>query len=72
MSTVRAKFKVDFVTKSTETATVSLSPVFGNSEENKKFFKYTPGGKIEMQVVNHETADKFTPGKEFYVDFTEA
>lgn len=71
-TTVRAKFKVDAVTKSADQASVTLSPVFNGSDENKKFFKYTPGGKIEMQIVSHETADTFVPGAEYYVDFTKA
>ena len=69
---VRAKFKCDFVQKFEDTAIVSLLPVTNGSEENKKFYKWTPGGSIGLNVVSHETANRFVPGKEYYVDFTEA
>lgn len=39
------------------------------TEENKRFHKYTPMGKIEMTVDNPNVS--FEPGKEYYVDFSE-
>ena len=69
---VRAKFKCDFVSKFTDTATVNMVPVTNGSEENKSFYKWTPGGSIILQGISHTVADKFVPGKEYYVDFTEA
>jgi hypothetical protein len=70
---VRAKMKVDAVTYAAgEMCTVVLSPVINGSDENKTFYKFTPGGKVEMQVVAPETAKQFEPGKEYYVDFTPA
>ena len=71
--TVRAKFKVVKVTE-TEGGlkTASLQPVMGGSEENKEFFKWTPTGSIDLGAMNPVAADQFTPGKEFYVDFTAA
>lgn len=53
-------------------AKIVLSPVTGGSEENKKFFKWTPSGRIELGVVNAEAAALFEPGKEYYIDFTPA
>lgn len=67
---VRAKFKCNSVGYFPDTCTVSLSPVTNGSDENKEFFKYTPGGNIEMSVVSKATADMFEPGKEYYVDFS--
>lgn len=70
---VRAKFIVDSVSKTRfGMNSVRLAPVCNGSEENKEFFKWTPGGSIELQVVNDETAAKFEPGKEYYVDFSPA
>ena len=67
---VRAKFKCNSVGYYPDTCTVSLSPVTNGSDENKEFFKYTPGGNIELSVVSKETANMFEPGKEYYVDFS--
>ena len=70
---VRAKFKVRRVPKfEGDGAKVILTAVHSGSEENKTFFKYTPSASIDLQTVNPEAAAQFTPGKEFYVDFTEA
>jgi hypothetical protein len=51
---------------------ITLSPVTSGSDENKAFYKWTPGGSIELSTVNTEASKQFDPGKEFYVDFTEA
>jgi len=73
MSTVRGKFKCSEVAQvEGGTNRVSLYPVVSGSEENKQFFKWSPGGKIELAVVNPDTAALFEPGKEYYVDFTPA
>lgn len=74
---IRCKFKcinVNVPEKDTPEATASLElvPVYANSKENKRFFKYTPGGEIKLQVVNPEAAKQFEIGKEYYVDFTAA
>ena len=47
-------------------------PVYTGSDENKEFFKYTPGGVVNFNIVNQATADRFEVGKEYYVDFSEA
>jgi hypothetical protein len=75
--TVRAKFKVQSVTHNAPAGTeksgsVVLTPVTSGSEENKVFWKYTPSGRIEMQVSNMDALAQFQPGQEFYVDFTPA
>lgn len=49
---------------------VELTPVTTGSDENKEFFKWTPGGKIEISTINESAAEQFIPGKEVYVDFT--
>ena len=69
---VRAKFTCSRNEKQGESMRLEFTPVFTGSEENKNFFKWTPGGKIELQVVNPEAAEKFELGKEYFVDFTPA
>jgi len=70
--TVRAKFKVESVTQDTNGHSVRLIPVTSGSVENEAFFKWTPGGEIKISTINAEAAKEFVPGKQFYVDFTEA
>lgn len=70
---VRAKFRVVSKTERTEDChIVELEPVRGGSEENKRFYRYTPGGAISLSIVQKETADRFPIGSDFYVDFTPA
>lgn len=75
---IRAKFKVNSITRQAgwngnkEVHTVKLSPVTGGSEENQKFYAATPGGSIDLSVVNEEVGRQFDIGTEFYVDFTPA
>lgn len=68
----RAKFQVSERLETPSGYRVTLQPVTATSEENASFFKYTPTGKLEMGLVQQETAEQFTPGKQFYIDFTEA
>ena len=71
--TVRAKFKVqELITREGGHGSVKLSPVMGGSPENDKFFKWTPGGCIDIGTVNPEALAQFIPGAQFYVDFTPA
>lgn len=65
---VRAKFKCDFKKENY----VAFSPVYSGSEENKKFFSATPGGQINLYVVNSDAMKLFEMGKEYYIDFTPA
>lgn len=74
---VRAKFYVqDNVHNGSEGENagnvITLNPVTGISEENKSFFKWTPGGQIQLSTINPQAAEQFVVGKEFYVDFTPA
>ncbi len=71
--TVRAKCRVNSIARTEWGHTVTLSPVTSGSPENESFFKATPGGKIELSVVNDATIELFgKPGDSFYVDFTKA
>jgi hypothetical protein len=65
---VRAKFVCNWKDK----GNVYLSPVYSGSEENKQFFQATPGGMINLNVVNEAAAEQFVQGQEYYIDFTPA
>jgi hypothetical protein len=69
---VRAKFSVASVTRVLGGGSVVLQPVVSGSPENEQFYKYTPGGRIELSTVNEAALVQFEPGKLFYIDFTEA
>lgn len=71
--TVRAKFKVTQITESEGgLKTAVLAAVHGGSPENTEFFKWTPNASISLSTMNPAAAEQFTPGKQFYVDFTAA
>ena len=72
MTTVRAKFNCISVTNTKDGATVKLSPVINGSDENKEFYRYTPGGEISLSTINTHAAKQFIPGSDYYVDFTPA
>lgn len=69
---VRAKFKC--VSKQTVDSgfAIALEPVISGSDENAEFFKYTPGGRIQLSTINTAAAEQFQVGSEYYVDFTKA
>lgn len=76
---MRAKFKVQSITQQANwnkpggsLYTLQLHPVSSGSDENKKFFEATPGGQIQLSVVNEEIGKRFPIGAEVYVDFTPA
>lgn len=73
---VRAKFKVDSyetrLDRNEELRTVKLSAVYGDSDENKKFFKWTPNGTISIGVLNKAAWEQLVLGGEYYVDFLAA
>lgn len=74
---VRAKFRVESK-KETRGGTsdssfyVELAPVINGSPENAHFYKWTPGGKIELATINDSAAAQFKVGDEYYIDFTPA
>lgn len=70
---VRAKFIVQSIARTTYGHQIKLTPVTTGSEENKSFFKYTPGGSIDLTTINDAAMEAFgNPGDAFYVDFTKA
>ena len=78
---VRAKFVVEsYETRksntrdpeSEELRTLTLIAVSDGSEENKKFFRWTPNGKITIGILNPEAWKQLELGKSYFVDFTDA
>lgn len=71
--TTRCKFRCNEVTKRSFKDgfeyTAKFSAVYSGSEDNKEFFKYTPSGSLDIGVYKE---DLFQPGKEYYIDITEA
>ncbi len=73
---VRAKFRVEnkkeIFSGGQKVYSVELVPVVGGSPENDSFYKWTPGGKIELTTISEGAASGLEVGKEYYVDFVEA
>lgn len=83
MSKIRCKFRCNSIketlmgvqnpeTKAYESKTIysaEMLVVTGDSEENKKFFLWTPSGKLEVGLHQDKV---FEVGKEYYVDITPA
>jgi hypothetical protein len=71
---VRAKFKVTQVGMPYgEVRTVVLTPQYDTSiEEDKRFAKASPSGRLEITIDNPPAAAELAVlGKDFYIDFTE-
>lgn len=73
MKTVKAKFRCEAVTNYETAKEVKLNAVYGTSEENKDFSKYTPSGSLSIRIDNETQASEyFEPGKEYYLEFSKA
>jgi hypothetical protein len=74
---VRAKFQCQRIEKSKyaggENSKIILTAVTAyNAPEDKPFWDATPAGTIELQVVNDKAVEYFEPGKQYFIDFTQA
>lgn len=72
---VMAKFKVYSKTEYDNGTEVTLEPVYSEdpNSENKKFWDYTPNGKITMFITKGKPAiEAFIVGQEMYVEFNSA
>lgn len=67
---VRAKFYVQSKTEYKDGFHVKLNPVVSGSKENSEFYKYTPGGSLELQTINPDAAAQLEVGKEYYLDIS--
>lgn len=73
MKKVRAKFKCESIETTEWSKNVKFSAVIGTQGENKDFSDATPSGSLEIGISGKvPAADFFTPGKQYYLDFTES
>lgn len=72
MSNVRAKMRCYHKEESESGFIVKFRPVTSGSEENERFYKYTPGGECSLATINADAAKGFEVGKEYYLDFSAA
>lgn len=73
--TVRAKFVCTIIEDHSESSSkqVSFMAVVSGSEENKSFSKYTPSGKLSMNIsYGTQAADAFEVGQEYYLAIIKA
>ena len=72
--TVLAKFFCQSIQKAEDDSylTIHMSPVTADTEENKTWSKYTPGGQLTMHVSNPEAFELFEQGKEYFIDIQPA
>lgn len=70
--TIRCKMRIDRISKTESGYGLSATPVYSGSPENDAFFKFTPGGQLQLEVVRHETLDHLEPGDEVYLDIVKA
>ncbi len=79
---VRAKFFVTSVTHfhngspgADQAGEVKLAPVYQGQDgnpANADWSKWTPQGEIKMTITAPSALDAFSPGQQFFVDFTPA
>lgn len=51
-------------------ATITLVPVYNDGKGNESWSKYTPSGKLEMNVTNPAAIAAFELGKTYQLEFT--
>ena len=51
-------------------ATITLIPVYNDGKGNESWSKYTPSGKLEMNVTNPSAIAAFELGKSYQLEFT--
>lgn len=72
---IRAKMKVESkihgMPGNPEGWHLVLRPVVGDgSPENAEFYKYTPGGQLNLSTINDAVAAQIEVGQEAYIDIT--
>lgn len=73
MKAIRAKFVCESVTELTHQKQIKMYAVYSDTEENKDFTEASPDGQLSISIMKEMPAsDFFKPGKEYYLDFTEA
>lgn len=51
---------------------VKLNAVYGNTDENKEWSKWTPSAQFQIQINNPAAFNTLSKGHEYFVDFTPA
>ena len=69
---MRAKFFVDSVTHYGQGRSVKMRAVHDGSPENNQFASATPSGNLDMSITAPAAMDFLKPGKQYYLDFSEA
>ena len=69
---MRAKFRVEHVIHYAGARNVNMRAVHDGSPENNQFSQATPSGTLEMHINNPTAFDFLEPGKNYYLDFTQA
>ena len=70
---MRAKFKCDSVMNYFGASEATLSAVTNDDDkENQEFNEFTPSGTLTIHIDKKGAMNYFVPGKEYYLDFTEA
>ncbi len=73
VQTVKAKFICQLVTDNGTQKVAQLNAVYGGSEENRSFSKFTPSGQLTITVDNETAAAGFfQPKEEYYLTFEKA
>lgn len=67
---VKCKFKCTEIIHREHYSNVKFEVVTNGSEENEKYFKYTPAGEISLDILKEEVANYFIPGEEYYLDIS--
>lgn len=67
---ILAKLHCESVLVAENSETAKLRAVYGDSEENKTFSKYTPAANLEIQITNPEAFGAFEPGHDYLVRFS--
>lgn len=70
---VRCKFRcISRTEHENKTFDVHFVPVTNGNDENKRYWRWTPGGELSIRTVNERAAFAFEVGKDYYLDFTPA
>lgn len=69
---MRAKFKIEHITKFEYGEELFMTPVTNGSPEDNTYSKYTPSGSLKIMITNPSLIGQYKPGQKLYMDFTNA
>lgn len=80
MTAMRAKFRIGHIEKHSEQCeTLHMNAVAKSngypadgSDEDNTYAKFSPSGRLEIQIANPALIGKFAVGEVYYLDFTKA